>query len=344
VRVLLWNSILDRIEINQSKVEGLVQLLKQLDIPPEKEAVTHSFSCSANLNILANCYMAIVGICHQTSPIGEKQLEGFIGSERKHGWDYLKEKFLLHASEDNKWACFDFWKVLKPVELEELYEDKTLGKTLNRAKERTLLINDLGNVLLAEGFNNIKQAFEVCNRRIGGKSGFLEFLKKFEAYSDPVHKKSFFFLSIAMSDCKWEIEDKINLLSPVDYHELRGHLRVGTVRVQEKYLQTKLEQGIPFTDEEDTKLRIMVQEVNNILVKECRTSSSALHYLLWNLFRNCCPRQSSETHCDDFDNCDLPQQYKKLFQNRKSCPFKKECDSAVIKNKINEPLYVGHFY
>ena len=179
---------------------------------------------------------------------------------------------------------------------------------------------------------------------MGEKSGFLEFLKQFEAYGDPVRKKSLFFVSIAASECQWSIADPENLLSPVDYHEIRGHLRIGTVRIVNPDLLSKLLQGLVYTEHEDTQLRMAIQEVDNSIARHCCTSNSVLHYLFWNVFRNCCPRDSASTHCARCRNCHLPSQYRTLPIYRGSCIFQSICASVGESDKFVEPPYAGHFY
>src|SRR5262249_50656633 len=112
-----------------NQLSNQVKMLKLSLVPPEQESTTHTIVNTGNSALLANSYFAIVAICHQTSPLGERRLEGYINNTKKGGWDYLKEKFLLRALEDEKWASPDHWMTLKPTELSELYEDQIFGKT-----------------------------------------------------------------------------------------------------------------------------------------------------------------------------------------------------------------------
>jgi len=333
-----------RVEIDSDKTGLVAEVVGAMDIPVQDESATHSFSWNGKPTDLANAYLAIVAICHQTSPPGERQLEGYIGSARKRGWDYLKEKFLLRAVQDGRWASRDFWIVLTPGDLSALYEDASLGKSLNRITERTFLLNDLGSMLRQRGFTRIEEAFAACGRAALDGGGFLQFLKQFEAYKDPVCKKSLFFLSVAASECGWRILDGDKLRCPVDYHELRGHLRLGTVRVGDANLAFKLKTGLPFAEADDTKLRGVVQEIDDIIVRRASISSSALHYFLWNVFRCCCPRDSALTHCAGSQSCTLPDPYKGLLSPHESCVFSEVCASAKETHKPAEPPYIGHFY
>ena len=147
------------ISINEIKISELVGILKQIPIPTVAESSTHSFSWISDNNILANSYFAIVAICHQTSPIGENRLKGYIDNELKEGWDYLKERFLMCVQKKTELSDVLYWKNIKPLELSEIFTDQLHGKTLNRVNERTYFLNNLGEVLSKDGFANIHEAF-----------------------------------------------------------------------------------------------------------------------------------------------------------------------------------------
>src|SRR5215831_10066077 len=115
---------MDKILTDDSKIAGLVELIKRFNVPHEPESTTHSFTWTSDIQSLANSYFAIVAICHQTTPIGERRLEGHINGVVKYGWDYLKEKFLTVALRDPKWTSCNCWQNITPIELSELYHDE----------------------------------------------------------------------------------------------------------------------------------------------------------------------------------------------------------------------------
>lgn len=332
--------------------------MAQSKVPSELlEGAEHPFEWDRGPRELANAYFAIVAICHQTTPIGERGLQGYIDSEPdpRKGWDYLKQKFLITALRDPKWSSSSFWSELPPHELSALYQDdklsekygdETIGRTLNRINERAFLINDLGRVLARCGFKYIDEAFAQSNQTIGGSAGFLSFLQNnFKAYKDPVRKKSLFFLSIAEKECGWELKDPENLSSPVDYHELRGHLRIGTVTINDPELAHKVERGLALTESEDNDLRAVTQKVNDSLAVKTGLGSSRVHYLFWNVFRNCCPRESNKTHCASCgSSCKLPNQYKNMPTYEGRCIFSEICLSSGKPSKVIDPPYIGHYY
>lgn len=335
----------DSVILNLDRLSHVTTVLARSEIPLEGESVDHQFARTPDLRALANAYFAIVAICHQTSPLGERRLQGNVLGIEKYGWDYLKEQFLNVALSDARWCTPEFWSRISPLALSDIYHDPSHGLTLNRVNERVFLLNDLGSKLLGSGFRFIAEAFERHNSQIEGTEGFLAYLHDFEAYSDPVSKKSLFFLSIAASECGWKIQDGDRLRSPVDYHEIRGHLRIGTIVILAAELRLKVENSLPLTVNEDVKLRRAIQEVNDLLAKNTRRSSSEIHYLLWNVFRNCCPRESERTHCTGCGpGCALPTRYKEMPTYKGACIFSAVCESSGRASKVSDPPYIGHFY
>lgn len=67
-------------------------------------------------------------------------------------------------------------------------------------------------------------------------------------------KKSHLFLAIMMREGDWVRMDPENLRSPVDYHEMRGHLRMGTILIQDHRLASKIQRGLTLTEEEDGEM------------------------------------------------------------------------------------------
>jgi hypothetical protein len=336
---------MDSVAIDQERFRDFVDALKRLKVPPELEASTHSFKWTGTPDELANAYFAIVAVCHQTSPVGERPLAGAVSGEEKRGWDYLKEKYLIAAAADRKWADVEYWMTLPPLELSELYRDPTQGLTLNRVNERALLLNDAGNRLREAGVRQISTAFDQHGRRLGGSTGFAQFLSSIEAYRDPVRKKTMFFMSLAVKECGWKLIDPTEMVSPVDYHELRGHLRIGTVVILDAKLREKVQRGLVLTEKEDTLVRQKVQEANDTAAQAAGITSSEIHYLCWNVFRNCCMRDADKTHCSTCGTtCKLPKQYKTMPGYEGRCVFSNACASANKPEKVIDPPYGGHYY
>src|SRR5690606_21218884 len=90
--------------------------------------------------------------------------------------------------------------------------------TLDRLEERVRLSRDLGKVLSKVYENDTEVLFpktplstEECLLR----------LSRFEAYSDPLHKKSYLLLLHVLHTGEIELQDPERIQLPVDYHVMR---------------------------------------------------------------------------------------------------------------------------
>lgn len=331
--------------IDLDVVDRVAGVLKGLAIPDENEDADHRCEWKRSSDELAACYLAIVAICHQTSPQGEPQLHGEVDGSKLVGWDYLKQRFLVAAMSDPSLAQPARWRVMSSAQLSELYRDKEAGLTLSRVAERAMLLNDIGEKMARKGFNSLGDAPGGIRCRVYGSSGLLEFLAQCVAYSDPVHKKGLFLAALLASQCNWRFEDQDDAESPVDYHELRGHLRLGTIRFSTPAIEGKIRKGVVLSEAEDTALRALVQNVNGRLCKEADVSASKLHYLMWNTFRACCVRDAAFTHCHSHgDGCPLPHRFGGLVGAAPGCFLAGACQSCGADSKPGEPVYAGHYY
>lgn len=333
------------ITINKGKLDSLVGILRGLNIPREIENPPNFVPPKIHSRELANIYLFLVAICHQTSSLGEKRLQGKIAGKTRAGWDYLKEKLFQEIVSQSDLISPTSWESLTPERLSNLYQDREVGLTLNRINERTFLINDLGKRLIVDGFEYIDMAFDKAAKTLQGSGGFLNYLAGFLAYSDPLRKKSYFFLSLVGNECGWKPRDAEAILSPVDYHEVRGHLRIGTAKILDKNLERKIRLGLVITETEDFQLRSCIQEIMGQISSETGLTNSQLHYYFWNVFRNCCPRNPQDTHCTACPStCGLPHAYRKASLHEDRCTFSDICNSAGKETKVMDPPYIGHYY
>jgi hypothetical protein len=148
------------------------------------------------------------------------------------------------------------------------------------------------------------------------------------------------------SQCGWRYVDAENLGAPVDYHEIRGHLRVGTVVIRDSVLLEAIRTGREVTSEQDLAIRSAVYAaVQSISRSVGRTDAATLHYLFWNLFRRCCGR--TNPHCQSCgESCGLPVRYRTAFAGAtpNACLLSAVCASANTSVKLLEHLHTSDYY
>ena len=297
---------------------------------------------------VGNFYLLLVAICHQTSPRDGKPLEGKIAGRYLRGWDYLSAKLEAEARINPAALSPIFWAQVTGTDIGELFRDEKLGDRLSDPDGRALLIRDLGQKMLLRGWESADELYTLSGGKIAtGNPNLLSLLAQFRAYDDPVRKKSFFFLALMQNAGVWTYSDPDQLGAPIDYHEVRGHLRIGTVQICDPDLRTKLLEDREVTAEEDISIRQAVHKAV-VLVSEYSglRNPSQVHYLFWNIFRSCCTRQNP--HCNSCPpTCSLPDRYVSLAlfpDGARRCPFSQVCQSAGREPKLLEHNIETDYY
>jgi hypothetical protein len=127
----------------------------------------------------------------------------------------------------------------------------------------------------------------------------------------------------------WKYRDPINVGPPVNYHEQRGHLRLGTVRIEDPLLLQKIRNREEVSKAQDIEIRMAVRRAIEFIAQYLSVSPSAMHYYFWNHIRNCCSRDNP--HCTECTSCTLPERYE---SGRARCIFSDVCPSAKISNEL----------
>jgi hypothetical protein len=237
---------------------------------------------------------------------------------------------------------------MKGPEFRALFRDPVLGDRLVDPEGRAALVMNLGQVMQRNGWNRVQEVYELCGGRVStGHPNLVGVLGEFRAYDDPVMKKSFFFLALMRNAGLWKYVDDDKLGPPVDYHEVRGHLRIGTVRVLDPDLREKLVNRIPVSASEDIAIRGAVLDAIMLLSDMTGLRSpSQLHYLFWNVFRSCCTRENPHCHACP-PGCSLPDRYVPLAMHADSerrCPFAQVCESANSPHRYYEHVFSTDYY
>lgn len=326
------------ITCNNKRCNEVAQILRRMKIPePIEDVPPLPFTQEQE----ANFWFFLAAICHQTSPVGKPPLIGLVDGVERRGWDFLVHAFRVSATFSKSLLNPSEWKSMTGARLKLLFNEM-----LTEADERASLIVDLGERLESRGWNSIYIANDVCRQQITGDSpNLLELLSDFRAFSDPVEKKSSFFLALMQNSGLWRYRDGEKLPAPVDYHEVRGHLRIGTVHI-DPALRGKIQLGIELSVDEDVALRYSIREAIHRIAEAVGNSPNALHYFFWNLFRTYCVRHTPFCDGQAFDR--LPDVYKLAVITSGSgsvqCPFVDCCDSAYKVPAIDEHRTSTEYY
>jgi hypothetical protein len=285
------SSLPSPVHVDVDACRRLARVLTSRPIPKDEEdSALPNFSRAES----GNFYLLLVAICHQTSPRGRPPLEGTVGGTHRRGWDYLSAKLEAAACADRTLLEPSRWARISVGEFAGIFRDEILGDRLSEPERRTALVQDLGRVMLEHGWRWLEDLYQLCEGRVvSGEPNLFGLLAGFAAYRDPVRKKSSFLLALMRNSGLWHFVDDEELGPPVDYHEVRGHLRIGTVVVNDSGLRHKLMKGEPVTAEEDVGIRGAVYDAIMLLSELTGLRNpSQLHYLFWNVFRTHCRRDA----------------------------------------------------
>src|SRR3989344_1556022 len=283
-------------------------------------------------HVVHNGWCAMVAINQQTTPVVGLGLKGSVNGKKLRGWDYLLQKAIFIANKGPAMFTVDWMRSVTAETLTDIYHDEEEGDTLNQLERRAELLVDLGEFLHLNNWENVNEIYRESEGFIlksDGK-GIAQVLLGARAYQDPVQKKMFYLLAIMRNQKLWEYRDPLNLGVPVNYHEQRGHLRLGTVSIEDPELENKIRNRENVSEEEDIEIRLAVRRASEFIAQYLDVTPSAKHYLLWNHIRNCCSRDNP--HCKGCgDSCTLPDRYRQT--SSKKCIFAKVCPSAKLKKE-----------
>jgi hypothetical protein len=341
----LTEDTLEPVVVDVEVCRKLAGLLASQTIPLDRE--DSSLPAFSPIEI-GNFYLLLVAMCHQTSPRGKPPLEGHVAGRHLRGWDFLSAKLEGAAQVNRELLSPHLWARITADDVRKLFRSDTMGDLLTDPAGRALLARDLGQKMLRRSWNEADQLYYAARGRIAnGDPNLLDLLADFRAYDDPVRKKSFFFLALMRNADLWTYADPAELGAPVDYHEVRGHLRLGTVRVCDPDLRTKLLTGRYVTPEQDICIRHAVLKALMLVADFSGIRNpSQLHYLFWNVFRSCCTRE--DPHCKSCPGtCSLPVRYVPLASfpsGPRRCPFSEICESAGREPKLMEHSIDTDYY
>jgi len=332
------------VRVNPVICEAVAELLRNKQIPQATEDVSLA---GLKREEVGNFFLALVAICHQTSPRGRAPLEGYVAGILLRGWDFLAAKYHEAVASDKGWLSPDRWRSTSEEDVRTLFHDPSLGDRLKDPDGRAALLRNLGFVFKDRNWRHIEELYALCDGRLAaGFPNLLGELSRFRAYADPVRKKSLFFLSLMQNCGQWRYDDGQLLGPPIDYHEVRGHLRIGTVEILDESLRLRLVRREPVDALADVAIRSAVYDAIMRVVELSGIDASRLHYLFWNVFRSVCLHDKPQC-LDILPDSNLPERYYHLARDggtQCGCPFRSVCSSKVKIDRLVEHVFETDYY
>lgn len=239
-------------------------------------------------------FLVMVAMDHRLSRPG-RPYEALIDGRLYHGADLLyKLGSIMFARDPGFFEARRLAKVTVRDVLEWL-SVKSNGRVVKPPDPeiRAELLRDLGIKLLrlfdGDPYNIIVESRGYLKSSDGG--GFVNLLKVFKAYQDPVEKKAYLLAKFLERRGVLQIVDHYNKEVPVDNHLVRIALRTGIVEVDGETLEV-IAAGLEFNEEKDVMLRYAVRVAYKEVARSASLDPFILDDILWSFGRKCCTRES----------------------------------------------------
>jgi hypothetical protein len=309
-------------------------------IPLPKRLVRQELFCRDRRSV-GNFNALLAAICHQT-----QNVSGEVGGRWRRGWDYLEARLDRQCRNDPQFLQIERWRTLSTEELDEALAPLRMKPSFADIDARTELIRDIGGAMFDAGLTSFEELCVEMGWRCCGERSIISFLKNTQAYSDPNEKKAKLLIGLLRDAHGWEFKDAHELGAPVDYHEIRGHLRVGTVIIADRDLNARIGTG-NVTSDEDNLVRAAIGDViSAIAVDLPNYDPLQVHYLLWNLIRAICRRETpaccpgGTISINELD----PAHMVAWPKTDNLCGFSSFCQSFSTKRFPTEYKYTGSYY
>ncbi len=260
---------------------------------------------TASKRMVAAYFLVMVAMDHRLSRPG-RPYEGIVDGEFYHGADLLYRLGAKKLEEDP--GFFEPSRLARITEREVLewltveYRGRKIAPP--DPGVRAMLLRDLGEKLDAlysgDPYEVVKRSRGLLRDRNG--DGFIDRLKVFKAYQDPVEKKAFLLAKFLERRFVLEVVDHENKEVPVDNHLVRIAVRTGIIGVSTVILE-KIARQIPFTPWEDVMLRLSARRAYKIVSQSSGIDPFILDDFLWMFGRKCCTRDEPSCRAGCRESC-----------------------------------------
>ncbi len=284
-----------------------------------------------------------VAICHQTYILQNRLLNLF-------GWDYLEYGFVRFAKLDSSILDTRFLAnstineiidILRPAFSED---ENPENCTLDRLEERAELMIQAGKLISSKYQNSVKNLISAADGFLlhQGK-GLYEILPDFEAFADPLQKKSTFLIKLLMEANLLKINDPENFIPIMDYHMQRVLMRLGCIEIVDETLRLKLLNRETLPSDEAVRNRC-IEAFKRIAVISGHPVTK-MNDFFWSLGRSCC---NLTTLCHDRVCEKNPCTFTQIIEinDHSHCIFEPVCKGFRQSDYRNlwQPVIETHFY
>lgn len=311
--------------IDEDKIDEVAEVLKSEVKSLEVDDFTNPLlypPVNASRRTILQYFLVLVAMDHRLSR-PNRPYEGYVDGMLFHGADLLYRLGVKKLEEDP--AFFDAESLAKITAKDVIDWLSVRGEKIASPPDpdvRAMLLRDLGLKILRLYDGDPYLIITTSKGFLKSQgSGFIEILRVFLAYNDPVEKKSYLLAKFLERRGVLAILDNHNKEVPVDNHLVRIALRLGLIDVDQKLLE-KIAFKIEFSESEDVAIRFVTRLAYKRLSARAGIDPFILDDYLWSFGRKICSRDNPK------------------------CRTKNECPLANICRASRNPLYMTseHFF
>ncbi len=330
---------MNKATVNIDQCKAIAKVLAKLQINPavyQREYLSFPLQAESKLRM----FLFTIAICQQTHTLINRKLNLV-------GFNYLEKVFLDLAKTHSELLDPFFVARQTPQALSArlaLHFSETGDAkdcTLDRLDERSCLLIDMSQKLVKNYSGQLSALF---SESLGYLQDIYERLYDFEAYSDPLRKKSSLLLHFAHNTGLLTIKDLDNLMPIMDYHMQRVLLRFGCVEILDNELRSALVNQESMKSDEEIRA-CSIQAVQQ-LARHSGHDVFSIHDFLWPLGRSCCKEKPLCTHgtCDK-SPCTFSS-FVMLPSQHTHCTFEGVCKGSTNNEyrKLWQPVVDTHYY
>ena len=285
-----------------------------------------------------------VAICHQTYNLAMPERNLF-------GWDVIE--FVFHRTMEEKTTLLQpgFVAHKSSTEIATLLHKEFSSTTdpasctLDRLEERANLLIDFDRKMEHCHSGSLMVLLQKsASLLFSNGNGLYELLEEFEAFTDPMRKKSSFLIKLLEDAKLFSMADQENYIPIMDYHMQRVLLRSGCVEVLDKEYAHRLKAHLPVLS--DVELREACIESMRIIANESGHSIAAMNDFFWPLGRSCCNETPMcQTGKCEKSPCSLTQLIT-LDHPHPACILKDVCTgrNSESHRRFWQPVVETHYY
>lgn len=270
--------MVNRIEIMRVKAEQLGEIVLKLRYKPVSFDSPDLFPpCDEFL--YPNYVFFLVAVDHKTHPANSR-FEGVLDGKFYHGSDLMYA--LARKAQKIEPDLFTAKKMIRVTEKDISRIFSVHNLIIKNPAERAMLLRDCAKKLIEEydgDFINLLKLSKNHLIRKDGK-GILQQLRKFQAYADPLMKKSYLLIKILRRQGYFNPVDIDNLSFPVDNVLMEVAVRSGLVRLS-GMLKEKIVSGELLNEREVELIRSATEEAFEIVARKSGVSPDILDDLVW---------------------------------------------------------------